>query len=257
MKTLIKLAVLCTLVAGCQSSPNRSPSANEASNVGLKRIVVVTGIDHPAHRWQETAPALAKVLRADPRLDVTVVDDPNFLASPALRQYDGAVVHFMDWETPDPGPQARAGLQRFVRAGKGLMIVHFGCGAFQDWDGFVQIAGRVWDPNMRPHDPHGAFTVEITDHEHPITKGLGSFETTDELYTCLAGETPIHLLATAKSKVDQFDYPMAFVLEYGKGRVFHCALGHDVVAIENTGAAELFRRGCAWSTGLPPVAQAK
>ncbi len=257
MKTLIKLMVLCILVTGCKTSQDGSPSAKETPDFTVKRIVVVTGIDHPAHHWQETAPALAKVLRADPRLDVTVVNDPNFLASPALRQYDGAVIHFMDWEVPAPGPQARAGLQRFVRAGKGLMIVHFGCGAFQDWDGFVQIAGRVWDPNMRPHDPHGAFTVEITDHEHPITQGLEPFETTDELYTCLAGETPIHLLATAKSKVDQLDYPMAFVLDYGKGRVFHCALGHDVVAIENPGAAELFRRGCAWSTGLPPVAQAK
>lgn len=256
MKTLIKLTVLSLLLAGCKTSQDSS-QANSAGDSGVRRIVLVTGIDHPAHHWQQTAPALAKVLRADPRLDVTVVEDPNFLATSGLRQYDGVVIHFMDWEVPDPGPQARAGLQRFVRAGKGLMIVHFGCGAFEDWDGFVQMAGRVWDPNMRPHDPHGAFTVEITDREHPITKGMEAFETTDELYTCLAGETPVHLLATARSKVDQLDYPMAFVLDYGKGRVFHCALGHDVVAIENTGAAELFRRGCAWSTGLAPVVQAK
>lgn len=257
MKTLIRLTAMCILLAGCQSHPDDPHSTGNRPDGGVKRVLIVTGIDHPAHNWPQTAPALARVLGADSRLDVTVVEDPNVLGSPELRQYDAAVIHFMDWEVPDPGPGARTALQRFVRAGKGLMIVHFGCGAFEEWDGFVQMAGRVWDPNMRAHDPHGSFTVAITDAEHPITRGLEPFETTDELYTCLAGETPIHLLATARSKVDQLDYPMAFVLEYGQGRVFHCALGHDVVAIENPGAAELFRRGCAWSVGLPPVRAAK
>jgi type 1 glutamine amidotransferase len=35
--------------------------------------------------------------------------------------------------------------------------------------------------------------------------------------------------------------------------VFHTPLGHDVKAVENPGAAELFRRGCAWAAGLTPV----
>jgi len=44
-----------------------------------------------------------------------------------------------------------------------------------------------------------------------------------------------------------------FTLSYGKGRVFHCALGHDVKAIQNPNAAELFRRGCAWAAGRAVV----
>ncbi len=88
---------------------------------------------------------------------------------------------------------------------------------------------------------------------HPITQGLKSFEIEDELYTCLTGDRPVDMLATARSKVDGKDYPMAFVFGYGKGRVFHSALGHDVKAISNPGAAELFRRGCAWAADMPPV----
>ena len=38
------------------------------------------------------------------------------------------------------------------------------------------------------------------------------------------------VLATAHSKVTGKDHPMAFVFEYGKGRVFHTPLGHDVRA---------------------------
>jgi len=61
------------------------------------------------------------------------------------------------------------------------------------------------------------------------------------------------VLATARSKVDGQDYPMAFVLNYEQGRVFHCPLRHDVKAIGNSGAAELYRRGCAWAAGLLPA----
>jgi len=76
------------------------------------------------------------------------------------------------------------------------------------------------------------------------------FNTTDELYTCLTGERPIHVIASARSKVDAKDYPMAFVFDYGKGRVFHTVLGHDVRSITNSTVPELFRRGCAWAAKL-------
>src|SRR5512145_1376327 len=159
----------------------------------------------------------------------------------------------MNWETPDPGPKARANLQRVVRSGKGLVLVHFACGAFQEWPEFVELAGRAWDPKLRGHDPHGKFNVKITDTQHPAMKGMKDFETTDELYTCLAGETPIKVLATARSKVDNKDYPMAFVLNYGKGRVFHSVLGHDVPALANPDVGRLFRNACAWAAGLEPL----
>jgi type 1 glutamine amidotransferase len=216
-------------------------------------VLLVTGIDHPAHKWQQTAPALAEVLQKDPRLRVRVVEDPHFLDSSALSRYSVVVLHFMSWEQPTPGEEARANLRKFVQSGKGLFILHFGCGAFRDWPEFRNLAGRVWDPDKRAHDPYGKFRVNIINADHPITRGMQSFETEDELYTCLAGDRPIGLLATARSKVDGKDYPMAFVFDYGKGRVFHTALGHDVKAIRNPSAAELFRRGCAWTARLTPI----
>ncbi len=217
-----------------------------------RKVVIVTGIDYPGHKWQETAPVLAAELRKDSRLVVDVVETPGFLASEKLADYDAAVLHFMNWEAPDPGEKARQNLVDFASKGGGLVAVHFACGAFQGWPEFEELVGRVYDPNMRSHDPHGAFEVRITDANHPITQGLASFETTDELYTCLAGDTPIHVLAVSKSKVDGKDYAMAFVLQYGQGRVFHSPLGHDVQAF-GPAVGELFRRGTAWAAGLTPV----
>ena len=250
MSSIVRMAVVLAMIAG-------QVSAAPGQEKQKANVLIVTGIDHPAHEWQKTAPALAGVIKKDSRMQVRVVTDPCFLESQEIEAYDVIVLHYMNWERPGPGARARENLTKFVGGGKGLVLVHFACGAFGDWPGFVDIAGRVYDPYARPLDPYGIFRVEITDANHPVTAGMESFETPDELYTCLKGETPVHILATAKSKVDGRDYPMAFVLEYGKGRVFHCVLGHDVKAISNPNAAELFRRGCAWAAGLKSAAEKK
>ena len=257
MTRLGKIVVLFTLVLfvlAVAVGPTSSSVAEKSQNID---VLIVTGIDHPAHNWRRTAPALAEVLAKDPRMQVCVVEDPHFLDSSALHRYDVVVLHFMSWEQPTPGTAARKNLRDFVHNGKGLFVLHFGCGAFRDWPEFRNLAGRVWDPKARAHDPRGSFRVNITNVEHPITRRMQSFETEDELYTCLTGDRPVEVLATSRSKVDSKDYLMAFVFNYGKGRVFHCALGHDVRAIRNPGAAELFRRGCAWAAGLAVVPESQ
>jgi type 1 glutamine amidotransferase len=238
-------------LAGCSQTGTASTERpNEAQS---KKVLIVTGIDYPGHKWKLTAPVLAQAIAADKRLDVSVTEKPADLANDDLDEYDVIVLHFMDWEVPDPGPKARANLKRVIKSGKGLVLVHFACGAFQEWPEFVELAGRVWDPKLRGHDPYGKFTVRITDSRHPAVRAMAEFETVDELYTCLTGKTPIKVLAKARSKVDGKDYPMAFVLDYGKGRVFHSVLGHDVQALANPAVGRLFRNACAWGAGLEPA----
>jgi len=198
--------------AAARAAPPANPNAEA-------RVVLQTGNEYPGHKWKLTAPALADVLRKDGRLDVQVIEDPAFMASPDLKKFKVIVLNYMNWKTPDPGEAARKNLKETIAGGTGLVMVHFACGAYQGWPEFVKIAGRVWNPKMRGHDKFGKFSVEIAKEEHPIMKGLKAFETTDELYTCLDGGTPIEILATATSKVDKKVYPMAFVLTYGKGRI--------------------------------------
>ena len=119
---------------------------------------------------------------------------------------------------------------------------------------FAKIAGRVWaGPKVRQHDPFGPFRVEITNRAHPITQGTGDFDTQDELYTCLTGDHPIEVLAQAKSRVDGKYYPMAFISNYGKGRTFHCTLGHDAQALRVPVVQLLFQHACAWAAGIDPT----
>ncbi len=235
----------------------KAPPGNVADVVVLEkiddakrtRIALVTGEDYAGHHWQKTTPELEKILAGDSRLEVSRIECPNFLASPLLGYYDAVVFHFKDIKLK-PDPAALEGLKRFVSEGGGLALVHFACGAFQNQPAFVEVAGRVWNPKLRGHDPRGPFEVRIADDAHPVVAGMKKFETTDELYTCLEGKTGIRVLAEAVSKVDKKTYPMAFVLSHGKGRVFHSVLGHDVKAFEAPAVRELYHRGVVWSAGL-------
>lgn len=241
------------IAAWCQAIGTRAAEPTPAPTA--KPILLLTGEDYPGHKWKETTPVLRSQLQQDARLQIQVVEDLKFLRSPDLHQFAAIVMHFKNYDPAVPGPEGQENLARFVRAGGGAVLVHFTCGAFQEWPEFVNLAGRVWNPKLRGHDPYGVFRVDITDPNHPITRGLASFEVPDELYTCLAGEPPITVLATAVSKVDQKTYPIAFTLTYGKGRVFHSVLGHDVKAFHTPAVGELFRRATAWAAGLEPAAQ--
>jgi len=240
------------IAAWCQAIGTLA--AEQAPAQPAKPILLLTGEDYPGHKWKETTPVLRSQLEKDARLQIQVVEDLKFLRSPDLHKFAAIVMHFKNYDPAVPGPEGQENLARFVREGGGAVLVHFACGAFQEWPEFVNLAGRVWNPKLRGHDPYGVFRVDIADANHPITRGLASFDVPDELYTCLAGEPPVTVLATAVSKVDQKTYPMAFTLAYGKGRVFHSVLGHDVKAFSTPAVGGLFRRATAWAAGLEPSA---
>lgn len=212
------------------------------------RVLVITGVDHPAHHWQSSAPALRQVLEKDRGISVRIIEDPEILGSNLVFDYDVLVVHFKNFARLKRQAEAQKNLAGFVERGGGLVVLHFGCGAFEDWPEYANLAGRVWD-QKNSHDPRGPFTVRVVDRNHPITRNLGDFETDDELYICLKGDRPIDLLATARSKVTRRDHPMAFAFDYGKGKVFHTTLGHDARAMQTPAFGELVRRGTLWTAG--------
>jgi len=241
--------VLLTMAAAAiQAAPEEKPTAEHA------RVLLVTGCDYPGHHWKETGPVLRNVLERDKRIEVRIVEDPEFLATPVIDDYDVIVLHFKNYQDFHREKEVRANLANFVKRGKGLVLLHYACGAFEDWPEFIDLAGKIYDQTKAraPHDPRRRFTVHVVQPAHPIARGLADFEADDELYVCLMGDRPVDVLATARSKLTGKDEPMAFVLEYGKGRVFHTPLGHDCRAIEMPGVAELLRRGCLWTAKIRP-----
>ncbi len=126
--------------------------------------------------------------------------------------------------------------------------------------------------------------MDIKDQEHPITKGLKlSFpQPNDELYGNLRWQPAgsYHVLATAyddhalfqASRTDArapqplvgagANEPMLWTVDYGKGRIFVTALGHDVEQVQTPAFMTTFARGAEWAATwkvtLPiPAAMAK
>ena len=223
--------------------------------------LILTGHNHPAHDWSSVTAALVGILELDPYAVVHVTENPEDLATDKLNNYDLLVLNYCNWDRGGLSAAAKKGFTDFVENGGGLSVIHFANGAFNatlpakdsEWPEFRKMVRRTWmHGNGRSgHDNFGPFKVEITKVDHPITRGLASFETVDELYFRQEGDAAIEPLATAKSKVTGKDEPMAWAHEQGKGRVFQTVLGHDAKSIRAAGA--LIRRGSVWAAGRENV----
>ena len=227
-------------------------NAADATDAGPVRVLIVTGVEYPGHPWKETAPELRKQLDADERIEARVVEDPEVLGTDLIFDYDVLLIHFKNYDPLKREEAAQRNLERFVEEGGGLMYFHFACGAFQEWPGFERVAGRVWNPEMRGHDPYGRFTVKVVDRKHPIMDGIDDFSVIDELYTCLDGTLPVHLIAEAVSVVDQKTYPIAFVLGCGQGLIFHSVLGHNLESLASPEHVQMLRNAAVWAGDNSP-----
>lgn len=205
-------------------------------------VLLITGENN--HDWRSTTPVLRGHLEKA-GLKVVVTEEPATLATKAASSYDVIVLNYNRKERWDP--ETEAALIRLVRdEGKGLVVVHAANNAFPGWREFEEMIGLAWREGAG-HDHYGTFTVRIVDPSHPITRGLTDFQTTDELYRDLTQFSSFHVLAVAHSKDKDRDYPMIFVRDYGKGRVFHTVLGHSVDSVRNDGFRETFVRGTLWA----------
>ncbi len=108
------------------------------------------------------------------------------------------------------------------------------------------------------HGKQHEFIVETRAPNHPITSGLPSrwLHAKDELYDRLRGPAEnVTVLASALSTKESGGSgehePLLLTIEFGKGRVFHTALGHnngkDITAQRCVGFITTFQRGVEWA----------
>lgn len=210
------------------------------------KVLLITGDDVKAHDWREMAEATKDVLSAG-KFEVDMREGLSaFDSADDLKGFDLIFISYFNAKAT-LSDRARDNLLGFVKGGKGLALSHLSSACFADWDAYRQMVGRYWVFKKSGHGPRSVFKVNVADRGHPIMKGIADFEVDDELYAKLEGDAPIHVLATADSDWSKRTEPLAFVLECGKGRVFHEAFGHDGKAIKTPGVASLIRQGCEWA----------
>jgi type 1 glutamine amidotransferase len=148
--------------------------------------------------------------------------------------------------------EAEQALQKFVEAGGGLVAIHGATASFGGSKTWFNLTGA----RFAGHAP-GTYNlvIDITDPKHPITAGVDAFPVNDEEYTYnFAPDVKRHVIAQFKQRPEKSkakNNDILWTIEVGKGRVFHCGLGHDVKAWTTPEFQKLILQGIHWAAGRP------
>lgn len=261
--------------------PVASPAQQSAHGLTPIRVLLLDGQSGGLyHNWRMTTPVLKAELEETGLFQVTVATSPESggdfsIFKPKFSDYQVVVSNY---DAPDWPENLRLQVEKFISDGGGLVVVHAADNAFPNWPAYNLMTGvggwrnrneqtgPMWyfkngklvsDPSPGAAGSHGArlpFQVVTQQPEHPIMKGLPPvwMHMADELYATLRGPGKnMTVLATAhsdpKNKGTDRDELILMVVSYGKGRIFHTTMGHDVAALSCVGFITTFQRGAEWA----------
>ena len=193
----------------------------------------------------------------------TVSSDPAVLEPASLEQFDAV---YLNNTVGDifPTPAVRDAFAAFVANGGGLVGNHGASVASTTWTEFGEILGARGASHREP-DEKGVLNVE--DPTNPIVRAFDGkpFEFTDEFYRLAApySRDKVRVLLSldpiatdmmqgrcfGQCLRDDNDYPVAWIRQYGKGRVFYTSVGHSPPAFWDPRMLDMFLAGVQYALG--------
>ncbi len=242
-------AALSLLLLACSLS-----SAAESENIS---VLIVDGYSN--HDWRHTTECIKSILRSSGICDVDVSTSPPTGDAagwsqwrPQFKQYDVVVQNTNSLVNGVPWPgKVMADFEHYVREGGGVFIFHSANNAFPEWEAYNRMIGLGWrkadqgyalevtdqgkvvriPPGEGKHTSHGP-RRDILIHvlqDHPINRGYPKhWRTPDiEVYTYARGPAEnMEVLSYAHDEQTGKNWPIEWVIDYGKGRVYNSTFGH-------------------------------
>lgn len=245
-------------------------------------VLIVDGQNN--HDFRATTPHLKKLLEQTGLFTVDIATSPakgGDMASfkPQFQKYRVIVSNYNGepWSS-----ETREAFVRYVRDGGGFVSVHAADNSFPQWREYNQmIAVGGWEGRNEKSGPylrlregkwvrdespglggsHGKqyeFVIETRSPNHPVMQGLPArwLHAKDELYDRLRGPAEhVEVLGSAFASKETGGSgehePLLMTIDFGKGRVFHTALGHnngkDITSQRCVGFITTFQRGVEWA----------
>jgi uncharacterized protein len=172
----------------------------------------------------------------------------QLIASNKVNEFD-VIVFYDSWQ-PLSNTEQHAYL-RLLEKGTGMVFLHHALVSYQEWPYFKQIIGGKYkhpkyavdsaDVSDFRHDIH--MTIR-TNHTHPVTAGIESFELFDEGYMNMEVLPNVEVLLTTYHPY--CDEVIGWAHQVQNARVVYLLPGHAAQALENETYRQIIENAVRW-----------
>ena len=172
---------------------------------------------------------------------VTFPDSFKYLSVEGAKNHDALVFYDM-WQEISPAQQtAYLGL---LNHGKAVVSLHHALISFPAWGEYTQIVGGYFRTDEGTVEHNVRYTVQITEPNHPVTKGIQDFEIEDETYGNFHVNPNVHVLL--KSVHPASGPVIGWAHRYRNSPIVYIQLGHDGLAYGNPNYRRLIDQAIRW-----------
>ncbi|MHB0959840.1 MAG: ThuA domain-containing protein [Pirellulaceae bacterium] len=231
--TVLVAAVVMTSLGTFVMQP---ATGDEPAQEGRITTLLLTG--GPVHDGKAIGDLVHAAMDKTGRFDITRVhDDLDALLADRIAPFKVVVFY---WTLGEINDAQKRGLLNHIASGNGFVTFHSGADSFRGDPEYRALVGGYF----LTHPHYRTYQVSVTQTPSPITSGIDEFMITDEQYI-LDYDPRVTVLANGLYQGRPM--PVLWTKDWGKGRVFYNALGHDPKACEQETFQQLLIRGTLWA----------